>query len=376
MTDDTGGIVTKSYDRRTFISKGAKTAAGAVVLGGSASSLLAACGSSSGKGGGTLTAGNVTGRNSATPKLGGTLKLGLEADFNSFDPTKGQFDTSGLIYARTVYDPLTQIDSNGVPKPYLAKSVTPNADYTQWTIVMRPNITFHDGTPCTGSAVKTSLDALKASALTGPALGPLDHTTLSDSMTVVCTMNQPWVPFPFYLAGQLGFVPSPKTLADPKGGLHPIGTGPFKFGEWVPQDHFYADKNPNYWRQGLPYLDHLQYHTITDPNSREASLRSGTIDIMHTSDPLNVKNFRGDSSFVAIDDSKNNIGEPSMEFVMLNTAVAPFDDLRVRQALAYATDKATYNKVINYNIVESSNGPFTSGSKFSADTGYPQFDLN
>ena len=375
VTDDTGGIVTKSYDRRTFISNSAKTAAGAVVLGGSASSILAACGSSPGKGG-TPSAGNVTGRNSATPKMGGTLRLGLEADFNSFNPTTGQFDTSGLMYARTVYDALTQIDSKGVPKPYLAKSVTPNADYTQWTIVMRPNVMFHDGTPCTGADIKNSLDALKKSLLTGPALAPLDHTTLSDAMTVVVSMNQPWVPFPYYLTGQLGFVPSPKTLSDPKGGQHPIGTGPFKFGEWVPQDHFYAVKNPNYWRQGMPYLDRVEYHTITDPNSREASLRSGTIDIMHSSDPLNVKNFRGDSSFVAIDDSKNTIGEPSMEFVMLNTAAAPFTDLHARQALAYATDKATYNKVINYGLVESSNGPFPAGSKFAAATGYPQFDLN
>ncbi len=370
--------MTKSYDRRTFLSNSAKTAAGAVVLGGSASGLLAACGSSSPSGSGTPkgSGGTVTGRNSATPKLGGTLKLGLEADFNSFDPTKGQFDTSGIMYARTVYDALAQIDSNGAVKPYLAKSITPNADFTQWTIVMRPNVNFHDGTPCTGAAIKTSLDALKKSALTGPALAPLDHTTLSDAMTVVVSMNQPWVPFPYYLTGQLGFVPSPKTLSDNNGGLHPIGTGPFKFSEWVPQDHFYADKNPTYWRSGEPYLNRLEYHTITDPTSREASLRAGTIDIMHTSDPLNIKNFRGSSAFAAIDDSKNNLGEPDMDFIMLNTAVAPMDDLRVRQALAYATDKATINRVINYNIVESSNGPFTSGSKYSGDTGYPQYDVN
>ena len=169
------------------------------------------------------------------------------------------------MYARTVFDPLTIITANGGWAPYLAESVVPNADYTAWTITLRPNVVFHDGTPCNGAALLTNLEAQAKSLLTGIVLSPtLVSITQTGPLAVTITFKTPWVPFPYYLAGgiggQIAYVAAPSMLANPNGTSHPVGTGPFVFKEWVPNSHFTATANPHYWRPGLPYLDadHLQ----------------------------------------------------------------------------------------------------------------------
>jgi ABC-type transport system substrate-binding protein len=190
-------------------------------------------------------------------------------------------------------------------------------------------------------------------------------------------MNGPWVPFPVYLAGQYqpGYIAEPSTLANKTAGQHPIGTGPFIFSQWVPGDHFTATKNPHYWRAGLPYLDQVTYKPIVDPQSRENSLRSNTVDMMHSSDLQNYVDLHGNSSFVTIDDLHSTL-EPDQSFFMINTAVRPVDDVRVRQALAHATDRQKYINTIDNGVPPQSSGPFVSGSPYNGPTGYPNFDLN
>ncbi len=365
------------YSRRDFLSGTAKTAAGVALVGGGAGGLLAACGGTAGGGSGAST-GTVSGRTTAAPKRGGVLKCGLEADFNSFSPTTGQFDTSGLIYASTVFDPLMAIDSAGKAQPYLAQSMTPNGDYTVWTITLRSGVMFHDGSPLTSAEVVNSLEAVQHAALTGPALSNLDTVKATGPLTVVLTTKTPWVALPTYLAFQLGYVPSPKTIATPSGGMHPVGTGPFVFNEWVPGSHFYANRNPNYWRKGLPYVDRVEYNTIPDTTSRENALLAGTIDIMHSSDSINLRDLRGNGTVQYLTDENNNVGEPSMDFAMINTATPPTNDIRVRQALAYAGDAATIQQVYNFGLYKPATGLFQPGSVYyngADNAAFPQFNL-
>ncbi len=137
-------------DRRSFLVRGAATGAGIAVIG-TSGGLLAACSSGSGSGsasGTTATASHSNGISTASPKLGGQLVFGTEAEEKGFSTTQGTFDTTGILYARTVFDPLAIIGADGTVQPYLAESITPNADYTVWTVTMRPNLVFHNGTPC------------------------------------------------------------------------------------------------------------------------------------------------------------------------------------------------------------------------------------
>ena len=349
-------------DRRQFIGLAIKTAGGVVVFG-SLAEFLAACAGSSSAG-------------TTTPRKGGSVTYATEAEINSFDPRQGAWDSTGLQYARTVFDPLFSQAEDGTVKPYLAQSIDHNADYTEWTIKLRPNITFHDGSPLDANTVKVNIDGLQKSPLTGPALFNLATTTAVDTLTVLVKTRNPWVPFPYYLTGQLGHVAALKQLADTSGKSQPIGTGPFMFKEWFPGDHFTAVRNPKYWQKDLPYLDSITYKPIADPQSRENSLKAGNIDMMHSSDNQNVFDLMKNSSFNQVNDINSVIGEPDLWMVMLNTAVPPMDDLRVRQALAYAVDRQKVIDTIYNGLTKPADGPFPQGSPYYVANNYPGFDLN
>lgn len=361
--------------RATSRARSAAARAAAAVL---AMSLVAgACGgsdkndSSSGDGGG-----GGASASTAIPKAGGKLVMGVEAEVDGFDPTKNRMDVTGLTYASTVYDPLAAFGKDGKVHPYLAESITPSADYKEWTIKLRPNIKFSNGDPLTSDDVVADWNAHLKSPLTSPAIaGYLLSVTKVDDLTAKFTMAGPWVPFPTYLTGQLGFVFNRKMLTDPKSGSNPIGTGPFILKQWVPGNHMTATKNPNYWQKGLPYLDEVELRPIVETQSRESSLKAGTIDFMHSSDVQTIKDLKGNKSIASITDEKAE-GEQEEHFIMLNTAKAPLDDVRVRKALAYATDRQRRIDTIDFGISPDSDGPFGNvNSDFHSDTGYPSFDL-
>jgi peptide/nickel transport system substrate-binding protein len=119
-------------------------------------------------------------------------------------------------------------------------------------------------------------------------------------------------------------------------------------------------------------LDTITYKPIPDPDQLLASLKSGAVDIMHSDTPNDILSLRADTSLGYIDDSKNVAGEPDMGCLLLNLSKPPFDNLKVRQAAAYAISSPEYVKVIDQNVFGTSNGPFTTTSPYYvADNGYP-----
>ena len=349
-----------------------------------------ACGSSSsdGAGGSTPSTGagsNITVDSSGTPKPGGEVKFGLEGETDGFNPTKDRWAISGTEIGLAVFDPLVAFDADNKAQPYLAQSITPSADYKEWTITVRPNVTFHDGTPLTGQAIATMFNAHLKSALTRPALAPIESATASGDMACVIRMSTPWVTFPDSLTSQLGMVPAPSmfnpdgTPTD-NGGSAPVGTGPFKFKSWSPGQAFDATKYESYWRKDasgaqLPYLDSIEFQVIPEGNTRTSALRTGDINMMHTSDPQEIVTLREQAksgSLQIVEDS----GEGEEDFLIVNTQDPAVKDPRVRKAMALALDRDTYNTVINAGIVEDANGPFKPTSKWYTQTDYPNFDLD
>jgi ABC-type transport system substrate-binding protein len=374
--------MTDRIDRRSFLAKSAVAGAGLAVAGASGG-LLSACSSSSSSStttsGGSSTGSRPDGISSATPKPGGSLTFGVDAEEKGFSPTQGTFDEVGILYARTVFDTLMILDANGVPQPNLAESVTPNSTGTVWTITVRSNVTFHNGAPCDGAAVAANFKAHQASLLTGPALTPIQSIVVTSPQVVTITMKSPWVPFDYYLCGGIGsqfaFVAEPNWLATGSQ-TNPIGTGPFVFQEWVPNDHFTATRNEKYWRTGMPYLDSITYKPIPDTDQILASLESGSIDIMHTDTGSDIKALRDNTSYAYCDDSVKVAGEPDMGCIQLNLSKAPFNNLKLRQAMAYATNSEQYVQVIDNGVTEPSNGVFTSTSPYYlTNNGYPKYNL-
>ena len=359
------------------MAKGA-AAGGAVVLAGAAGSALAACGSSGTSTSSTTAAsGSKPGVGTGTPVHGGSLSVGLVAEIDGFYPPNNHWDTNGYIYAQCLYDPLMAIAADGTIQPYLAQSLTPNAAYDTWTMTLRPNIKFHDGTALDSSVVVNNYKALKASLLTGQALVQVTSVTASDPMTVVYKLEAPNPGFPAGLATQVGYVVGQAMIDQAAANVatpHPIGTGPFVYQDWQPNNHFTATKNPNYWRKGLPYLDQITLKPIPDTIQREATLKTGGVDMIESTDPNTIRRFEGQSGYQVVDSRTGVIGEPSVSFIMLNTTVAPTNDLRIRQALAKGLNQATVQKIFGAGFANPVSGLFLSDSQYYSTTGYPTFD--
>jgi peptide/nickel transport system substrate-binding protein len=369
---------TDSFDRRSFLARSAVGAAGLAAAGMGGGALLAACSSGSSS---SASSGPRNGISTAAPKRGGSLVFGVEAEESSLDPAVARFDESGVLYARSLYDPLTIIAADGTVQPYLAASVTPNADHTVWTITTRSGVTFHDGSPCDAQAVANSMNHVIAGQLGTITLKPVvESVDATGPDTVTVSLKQPWVPFDYYLAGgiggQVGYIVGPSVIAQSSGSsqVRPVGTGPFKFVDWVPNDHLAVQRNPDYWRQGLPYLDSLTFKPIVDADSRANSLKAGTIDIMHTDVAPIILEFQSNNSYGYIDDLKGVIGQPDMDFVLLNLQAPPMNDLRVRQAMAMAVNLEAYKAVINHGLNPISTQPFVPGTPYYAPTSYPSYN--
>ena len=311
------------------------------------------------------------------PVSGGKVVYGIEAETDGFNPTGSRWAIAGHMVAQAVFDPLAALDAEGEPQPYLAESFTPNADSTSWTIKMRPNVTFHDGTPVTAAAAAATLEGHRNSALTGSAVTPIESIEVVDDLTLTVNMDQPWVAFPAGLTGQVGYVVAPVML-DPAtaeaASRAPVGSGPFKLVEWIPNQRWLGEKNTDYWREGLPYLDQVEFRPITQVQSRVNALETGELQMMHTSASNIIAELRTDAAAGQIQLVEDR-GEGEEAFVLLNLDNPPLNDIRVRQAIAYATDTETYNQVINAGAAVPARGPFTPTSKWVAETDYPTFDI-
>ena len=215
---------------------------------------------------------NGPGRNGVStkkPVRGGSLTFGIDTEESGFNPSTARWDEGGFLYGRTVFDPIAIVNAAGGVEPYLAESITSNADFTTFTITLRPDILFHDGTPLNADALHQNIEATASGVLTGPAFADFSSATVTGPLSVTINMKEPWAPFPYYLAqSQTGYIAAPSMLNAPDGGTsNPVGTGPFVFQDWVPNSHMTATKNPHYWRKGYPYLNSITYKPIINDAS-------------------------------------------------------------------------------------------------------------
>jgi peptide/nickel transport system substrate-binding protein len=358
----------KSFDRRSFIAGGLALGAGAALAGAMGDAGVAGAARTNGPG--------RNGISTAKPKRGGSLTMGIDTEESGFDPTEARWDEGGFLYGRTVFDPIAIVNSSGAVEPWLAQSITSNPDYTQFTITLKPGITFHDGTPLDANALHLNLEKAASSLVVGPAFATnIAGFAISGPLSVQINMKTPWAPFPYYLAqAQTGYVAAPSMLNNPNGTSHPIGTGPFVFQDWVPNSHMTATRNPHYWRKGYPYLDSITFKPVIDPNARAEALESGEIDMMHTNSPDSLLQFRGNKKWSYYDNSGQVLGQPTVQCVMMNTSKAPLNNHTVRVALAKCVNRAQYVKVIDKGVDAPMPGLFLPGSEYYTKTSYPAYD--
>ncbi|MBG7604387.1 MAG: hypothetical protein IZT58_07105 [Actinobacteria bacterium] len=301
------------------------------------------------------------------PAPGGTLRFALEADASGLNPTTSPLSAPGRTMANAVFDTLMAMDADGNPVPYLAESIEPvDGDLTRWRLVVREGIVFHDGTPLTADAVQVNYEAQLASPLIGLAQLPFfpaeGATTVIDDRTIEFSMLDPNAVFPAWLTSQLGMVASPDWLAaaaeDPELNQEPVGTGPFVFDSRSKDSITRVVRNDEWWG-GEVYLDAVEFRPVSDPATRADLLFGGEIEGLHTIDPAIVGDLRDDDSV------QNVIDETGQEqFVQLNAAVPPFDDVRARKALVLATPLQLYRDLIGLGIARGADQMFIPESNF------------
>ncbi len=282
------------------------------------------------------------------PVQGGTLRYGIEADVDGLNPTSSALSAPGLMMANAVFDTLSAVDTNGQAVPYLAESFSSTDDFLSWTITLRPGIKFHDGTDLNAAAVATSFEAQRKAPLVGLAVKPFypetDAVTVIDDLSLTFNLLEPNAYWPLTLSTQLGYVASPTWLAaaeaDPTLNQAPVGTGPFKYDSRSLDSVTTFVRNDDWWG-GEVYLDAVEFYPVTDPDTRLELLLNDELDALHSTDQASITEL-GDTD--GVQNVFDDTGEET--FVMINTEKAPFDDIRARQALTYATPLNNYFELI------------------------------
>jgi peptide/nickel transport system substrate-binding protein len=308
------------------------------------------------------------------PVPGGSLSFGLSAETDGWNVTAGRWASSAYIVGNAIFDPLAAYDANYEPQPYLAESFTSNADFTTWTITLRPGVQFHDGSPVNAEVVAANLTAHTKAALTSPAVSFIDTVSVASELEVEVTMIKPWSTFPNTLTTQIGYVMAQSMIDDPDGARNPVGSGPFVFQQWTPGQSLKTTKNDNYWRDGLPYLDAVEFQVLPDIQTRNRALDAGQIQAMQTADASQILRFAESASEGNVQMYSDDNAEVDETFIALNVSKPPFDDPLAREALAYSVDRQALTDQAYEGLFPPAVGPYQPSSDFYVDAGVPEFN--
>lgn len=312
---------------------------------------------------------------------GGDITFGLEAESNSFCTTKAQLAISGIQVVAAVYDTLTVPNDKGLSVPYLAKSVTPNSDFTIWTIGLRDGVKFHDGSPVDADAIKANLDSFRGAAgaanvgsLLPIVLSFMQDVTVTDPTTVTVTLNTPVSTFSDYLflVGRMGIM-APAQLNSENCATNLIGSGPFKFVSQSPNEKLVVTKNPDYWQKGYPKADQITFVPVPDSAVRVNQLKGGQLDMLHTSGATDIDTLKNDSS---VNTLIQKPGYREIRYYAMLSDSAPFNNPEARLAFSLALDRNKINAIQNKGLFTPANGLMDiKAPGYLKNAGYPKFSL-
>jgi peptide/nickel transport system substrate-binding protein len=292
------------------------------------------------------------------PARGGTLRVGITGDWSTLDPAHYTNVSEREIFY-SIYNPLFSLDPSFAIRPGLVKSWTISADGLHLTFHLQTEVRFHDGTPFDAAAVKFNIDRMLNPA-TGSAfrtiLAPIKDVRVVDPATVELTLSGPFTPLLAWFTEGPGFVASPDAIRKwgDQYGLHPAGTGPFEFVEWVKNDHIALRRFQSYWERGLPYLDGIVYRPTNDETVKMAGLRAGSLDIVDTVPAREQRAVRADPRFKNIP-----LAGSRWPMIRLNTAIPPFNSKALRQAVSYWVNRQQIVTAIYFGQARPAYGPIS-----------------
>lgn len=220
------------------------------------------------------------------PVSGGTLRIAMIAAAESLDP--GRTDGGGAGQAlRAIFDELVRYDASGEAVPHLAESLESDDDGKTWVLKLRPGVKFTDGTPFNSQAVIdhwTRIGVEGSTSRAASTVRSIEAMVATNATTLTITLIEASPSFPKAILvspGHVNYVGSPAAVAQwgDEVGFHPVGAGPFKVESFTSNGDTVLVRNPDYWREGLPYLDKLHFITAVDSQSRLSAGLSGDLDL-------------------------------------------------------------------------------------------------
>ena len=278
----------------------------------------------------------------AQPQTGGVLRVGMQTDPVGLDPHITNA-TASRNMLENVYDTLVMFDSSLQIVPGLAESWTASDDGLTWTFTLRDGVTFHDGTPLTATDVKFSIQRITDPDIASPRaddFAVVESIETPDESTVVMNLSEPFSPLLSKLAATLNVIVSEDAVAE-FGDLQEnvVGTGPFRFVEYLPQTRMVLERNDDFWGtdadgNALPYLDGIEFVFYPDPTARTTAIQTGNADFIEYVPAADVEILRADPNVEVVGGLSANFRS-----IYFNVEREPFDDVNVRRALSYAIDE-------------------------------------
>jgi ABC-type transport system substrate-binding protein len=305
----------------------------------------------------------------ATP--GGAITITYKDDVATLDPAIG-YDWQNWSMIKSLFDGLMDyVPGTTELRPGLAQSYEISDDGLTYTFKLRPGVTFHNGREMTAEDVKYSLDRVTDpetqspgagffgaiagfdAAMAGEAEG-LSGVTVVDPQTVQVTLSRPDATFLHVMALNFASVVPREAVEEfgPDFGRNPVGTGAFRLAEWTTGQRLVFEKNPDHWREGVPYLDQITFEVGQEPVVALLRLQNGEVDLVGDGiPPAKFQEVMADPEQAA---RVVQGGQLHTGYVTLNVTVPPFDDLRVRQAVNMAINKDRIVQIINGRAVPAS----------------------
>jgi ABC-type transport system substrate-binding protein len=276
------------------------------------------------------------------PKAGGTLRVAWEADIAGLDPRLSPGAQAGYIMGN-LFNSIVSIDAELNYVPDLAESWEIQEDGKVYVFHLRKGVKFHDGTDFDAEAVRwnyrRTIDP-EEKALDAPSYSLVESVDVLDAHTVKFTLKYPSATLlsvmAAHAAGFLQMSPaSYKRWGREDVRLHPVGTGPFKLAQWEQNRVIVLEKNPHYFKPGLPYLDRVEFRIIKEGVTRVTALRTGEVDFANAVPFEHVERLARDGKIQLLR------GRDTLRInSYFNQGRAPFTDVRVRQALlGYGMDR-------------------------------------
>lgn len=263
------------------------------------------------------------------------LTVGLQLEPPHLDPTSAAAGAIDQVVYSNIFEGLTRFASDGSVIPGLAESWDISDDGLTYTFKLHSGVSFHDGTSFDAEDVKFSLDRATAEESTNAQkalFAGISSVDVVDPQTVKITIKEPNGAFLFNLAWGDAVIVAPENIENIK--TNPIGTGAFTFDNWVQGDNITIAKNPDYW--GTPAkLDTATFKFISEPTAAFAAMMAQDVDVFYSFPaPENLPQFDADPRFTV------QAGSTEGETILaINNKLPPFDNVKVRQAVAHAIDR-------------------------------------